>query len=298
MSRADKLLSDLGDNMAESVGARAPVDPVHHEPATHGGPYDGFRRLEGAGMVPIDNVIPDPNNPRTEWDEADLDQLAESIKQRGVLQPIRVRWDETAGKHVITVGERRYRASLRAGLTHLPCICTTTPPTEADVLLESLQENLLRSDLSALDEAKAYQKYMRLADCTAKDLAAALHVSQSKVSRALALLDLPSEVQEQVEVGAITPTAGAEIAKIRNPVVQRAVASKAAATKAPAAEVAKDVRRRQGVPVKATSTKPCTFRLGRGVQVIVRGRLSGEEIIEALEAALEQARAALEAEPD
>jgi ParB family chromosome partitioning protein len=298
MSRADKLLNDLGNNMAESVGARAPVDPVHQDPESHGGPYDGFRRLEGAGLVPLDNVIPDPNNPRTEWDEEDLARLAESIRRRGVLQPIRTRWDAELGKHVITVGERRYRGAVRAGLTHIPCLCTTTAPTASDILLESLQENLLRSDLSALDEANAYRKFMTLSDCTAKDLAAALHVSQSKVSRALALLDLPSEVQEQVATGEISPTAGAEIAKIRNPVVQRKVASKAAASRAPAAEVAKTVRQRQGAPVKATGAKPLAFKVARGVVVTVRGRLDGRGVVEALRAATRMAEAALDEPAD
>ena len=287
VGRANKLLSTLGSNMAESVGVRAPVDPLHREPESHGGPFDGFMRLEGAGLVPIGNITPDPNNPRTEWDEEDLARLAESVKQKGLIQPIRTRWDETTGKHVITVGERRYRASLLAGLSHLPCICTTTAPTEAEILAESLQENLLRSNLSALDQARAYRRYLDLTGETAARLAEILCVHPSTISRALALTELPAEVQARVSTGEISPTAGAEIAKLRNPEVAKKVAAKAAETKAPVAEVEKQVRQRQGVTSKASQQQqPFTqFKVRRGCRVVIHGHLTGEQIVEVLEAA-------------
>jgi ParB family transcriptional regulator, chromosome partitioning protein len=302
MGRINKLLRDLGDNMSESVGARAPVDPVHHEPESptvsgsrSGGPYDGFMRLEGAGLVPIGHVTPDPNNPRTEWDEEDLARLADSIRQRGLIQPIRTRWDETLGKHVVTVGERRYRAALLAGLTHVPCICTTTSPTEAEILVEGLQENLLRSDLGPLDQARAYQRYLDLTGETAAKLAEILCVHPSTVSRALALTQLPAEVQAAVSTGEISPTAGAEIARIKNPEVAKKVARKAAETKAPVTEVEKQVRQKRGVPAKATPTQPfIQYKISRGTRVVIHGRLDGRQVLAALEAAVEMARADLE----
>ena len=85
-------------------------------------------------------------------------------------------------------------------------------------------------------------KYLSLTGAKAKDLANLLHVSQPTISRALALLQLPAEVQEQVSEGTISPTAGATIARIKNPTVARKMASKAAATRAPVAEIEKDVR--------------------------------------------------------
>ena len=121
-------------------------------------------------------------------------------------------------------------------------------------------------------------KYLSLTGAKAKDLANLLHVSQPTISRALALLQLPAEVQEQVSEGTISPTAGAEIARIKNPTVARKVAIKAAESRAPVAEVQRAVRQRQGVPAKPT---PFTqFKLERGCRVVVHGKLPGEQIID------------------
>ena len=251
--------------------------------------------MKGAGQLPIDDIIADPNNPRTEWDEEDLERLAESIKQRGILQPIRTRWDETLGKHVITVGERRYRAALKAGLTSVPVICRTETITEAEILAESLQENELRSSLSAIDEARAFQKYMQLTGCNAKSLAELICVSPPTISRALSLLTLPAEVQDAVTEEMLSPKAAQAIAKIRNPTVQKNVATKAAETKATAGEVEKQVRQRQGTPAKASQQQSFTqFKISRGTRVVIHGRLTGREVLAALEAATEMARAELE----
>ena len=290
MGKAETIVKDLGDNLAEAVGVRDGTDAGLPVP----GPLDNLTRLKGAGQLPIDDVLPDPNNPRTEWDEVDLALLADSIRQRGILQPIRTRWDETLGKHVITVGERRFRAAQLAGLTQIPVICSTEAITEVDILTESIQENLLRSSLSAIDEARAYQRYMQLTGCTAKSLAALICVSQASISKALSLLNLPAEVQDAVSEGKISPKTGQVISRIKNPEVAKRVAAKAAETKAHAKEVEQTVRQRRGVQAKATLQQPFTqFKVRRGCRIVIHGKLTGREIVDALEAATLMAKAAL-----
>ena len=136
---------------------------------------------------------------------------------------------------------------------------------------------------------------MQLTGCTAKSLAGLICVSQASISKALSLLSLPTEVQSQVASGDLSPKAGQAIAKIKNPEVAKKVARKAAETKAPVTEVEKDVRQRQGTPAKATQAQPFVqFKIARGTRVVIHGRLTGREVLAALEAAVEMARDELE----
>ena len=294
MGKAETLAQAHHDQMIADTGVRPGPDVP---PDGTRGPYDDFARLAGAGSMPIGHLVPDPDQPRTEWDEADLDRLAASIKQKGMLQPIRVRWNAELGKHVVTVGGRRLKAAQLAGLSHVPCIVVEGEISDADILAEQLVENEHRAGLSALDEARAFQKYMQLTGCSAKELSQLLHISPQSVGRALSLLSLPAEVQSQVATGAITPTAGAAIAKLKNnPEVAKRVAAKAAETKAPVAEIEKQVRQRQGTPAKASQQQQpfVQFKIARGTRVVIHGRLTGREVLEALRAAVAMAEAELE----
>jgi ParB family chromosome partitioning protein len=276
----------MGADLGDSIGVR---EEQGSDQATPHDKFEGFARHKGTGLLQVSRIAVE-DQIRTEDDpEADA-QLVESVRQVGLLQPLRVRWREADGKWVVLIGHRRFRAAVAAGLETVPVICVDTDPTPADVVREQIFENKHRTSISPLDEARAYQKYMALTGCTGKDLAKQIHVSQPTVSRVLSLLDLPVEVQAAVEVGDISPTAASEIARVQNPEVAKQVAAKAVQTKAPVAEVARTVRSRQGVRVKATTAKPLSFKLGRGVKVVVYGRLSGEEVVAALVAATEQAR--------
>jgi ParB family chromosome partitioning protein len=296
VGKTDELIGDIGDQIAESVGVRegAPADV----PAGPGapGPYTGFGRLQGAGSLPTDALAPDPGQPRKEFDRAELDLLAESIRKRGLLQPIRVRWDRAAGGHVIEIGERRWRAAKLAGLDRVSVILVEAAPSEAEILADQLLENLSRIGLSTIEQSHAFRRYMDLTGATGKELAGLLHVAPSTVSRALSLLDLDPEQQAQVAAGAISPTAGAELARIKNPEVRRKVADRVTREALPADSVAKTVRQKRG-PAAAAKRQPDNqvIRLRRGLRVTVHStrKLSAEDVVAVLEEALERARETL-----
>lgn len=111
--KAADLVSRLGGNMAESVGATADISDVGF-PASSVAPvaddsarFKGTGRLRGAMMIPADRITPDPDQPRKEFDREALEQLAASLRDRGQVQPIRVRWNADLGKWIIIAGERR-----------------------------------------------------------------------------------------------------------------------------------------------------------------------------------------------
>src|SRR5689334_16279181 len=146
MSKTDQILRQMGGNLAESIGIRSGpsprVVPGLKAVVPAASPKDGFSRQRAAGEMLLENIVPDPDQPRKEFDQASIERLAESIKAKGLLQPLRVRWNPVLGKHVILVGERRYRASLQAGLASVPCIFVEADGlTEAEILEEQLIEN-------------------------------------------------------------------------------------------------------------------------------------------------------------
>jgi ParB family transcriptional regulator, chromosome partitioning protein len=222
-----------------------------------------------------------------------LNLLADSIRARGLLQPLRVRYDSDLDKHFIVVGERRYRACLRAGITKVPVVLIESEPTPAEILAEQLCENLQRVAISPLETAKAFQRYIEIAGCTAKDLANLLNLSPSTISRSLSLLNLDEPTQAKVADGTISATAASEIAKVKNPEVRQRVAAKAVAAGLPAAEVHREVRQKQGPAApKARVIKNKVFRVERGLKVIISSAraITEEDIIFALEQALAQAQ--------
>jgi ParB family transcriptional regulator, chromosome partitioning protein len=123
---------------------------------------------------------------------------------KGQLSPIRVRWSAGAGKWIIVAGQRRWRATERAGLTTIDCYFHEQALSESQILEEQLIENCLREDLQPLEEAKAFEKLRELNSWNAKQLAEAICVHPSKVSRVLCLLKLPPAIQEQVASGELS----------------------------------------------------------------------------------------------
>src|SRR4051794_10417261 len=228
MSKSEQILRQMGGNLAESIGVRngtpGQILPRPAEVVSIASPKDGFTRNRSAGEMLLDNIVPDPTQPRKEFDPSAIERLAESLKAKGLLQPLRVRWNPELGKHVILVGERRYRAALLAGLTSVPCIFVETELTAAEILEEQLVENLLREDLNAIEQAQSFERYMELVGCHAKDLAQILKIAPSTVTRALSLLRLPEPIQEQVAAGEIPARAGFEIVKLKDDTARTAMA--------------------------------------------------------------------------
>ncbi|MEM7314002.1 MAG: ParB/RepB/Spo0J family partition protein, partial [Planctomycetota bacterium] len=138
----------------------------------------------------MNRVERDPSQPRIDFDSSSIDSLAASIRDHGQLQPIRVRWSEETQKWRIISGERRWRATIKAGLPSITCFFDNGQADAGNTLHEQLIENLQREDLRPTEEAQAFAALMDLHGWNGKQLAEALHVSTSKVSRSLGLLDL------------------------------------------------------------------------------------------------------------
>lgn len=153
-----------------------------------------------ATEIAVDKIVRNPKQPRTHFDESELSDLAASIEQVGVLQPIIVR---PVGKgYEIIAGERRYQAARRVGLKTVPAI---VKEIDDDASLElALIENIQRSDLNSIEEARAYKELLARTGMTQEQLSKKISKSRSAISNALRLLDLPEEVQQLVFDGSLS----------------------------------------------------------------------------------------------
>ncbi|MBW6532370.1 ParB/RepB/Spo0J family partition protein [Sphingomonas sp. RRHST34] len=151
-------------------------------------------------MIPVSAIAPHPEQPRRHFDETALDELAASIAERGVIQPIIVR--PHGHDYQIVAGERRWRAAQRARLHEVPVVVREY--SDSETLQIALLENIQRQDLNAIEEARAYQRLIDEFGHTQDALARAVHKSRSHVANLLRLLDLPDEVQSRVVSGTLT----------------------------------------------------------------------------------------------
>lgn len=160
----------------------------------------GFVEQKEDTKVPIDKINPNPNQPRTHFNETLLNELADSIRENGVLQPLLVR---KKGKgYEIIAGERRYQASKIAGLEELPVIVKEVD--DQKMLELALIENLQRSDLNPIEEAKGYRQLIKASGMTQEALSKAVSKSRSSITNSLRLLDLPEPVQQYLFDGRLT----------------------------------------------------------------------------------------------
>ena len=151
--------------------------------------------------IKISQIEPNRNQPRRSFDEDALEELSQSIKEHGVLQPILVR-PQIYGGYQIVAGERRYRASRMAGLTEIPAIIKEL--SDSETMQIALIENLQRSDLSDLEEAKGYQTLMDEYGFSQEDVARTVGKSRSAVANTLRLLGLPDDVKELLDQGKLS----------------------------------------------------------------------------------------------
>lgn len=155
---------------------------------------------EPEASLPIASIVTNPDQPRKSFNETQLSELSDSIKQNGVLQPILVR--KKGDKYEIVAGERRYQASKLAGLKEIPAIVREID--DAEVFQLALIENLQRSDLTPIEEARGYRQLLDTKGLTQEGLAKILSKSRSAIANTLRLMDLPQEVQDLMEEGQIT----------------------------------------------------------------------------------------------
>ena len=161
------------------------------------------RRAAGVLDIPIDLIHANPGQPRRNFAEMDLEELATSIRERGVLQPILLRPAPGApGEYQIVAGERRWRASQRARLRAIPALVRDLD--DLQVMEVALIENIQRADLNALEEARGYASMMERYPRNAEQIAAVVGKSRSHVANTLRLMRLPLSVQEHLEAGRLT----------------------------------------------------------------------------------------------
>jgi len=154
-------------------------------------------------LVSIEDLVPNPDQPRKTFTQESLDDLAESIRRHGLLQPLLVH-QEKSGKYIIIAGERRYRAAQIAGLEQLPVIVRNQDDENHRIEL-SLVENIQREDLDPIEEAQAYAKLMEITGATQEGVAEMVGKSRVAVANTIRLLKLPEDMQVQLKQGIISP---------------------------------------------------------------------------------------------
>jgi ParB family transcriptional regulator, chromosome partitioning protein len=305
MGKADELLRSMGGSIVESASHRgAPAAMPTAGAALTSDRLTGVMRSKAALEIPLGKIEPDRDQPREEFEPDALARLAESIRTRGILQPIRVRWDEGRGRYVIIAGERRWRASGMAGMATLPCVVDDRAATPGELLALQLIENCIREDLKPVEQAKAFRALMDLNGWSGNQLSKELGISQSGVVQSLALLALPATVLSAVDSGELAASTAYAIATLADPADQSEVAARAVAEGMSRAEVAAVVKARSSRSKKGRSKgrgakvgprkTSVTIRTSSGFKVTIEHRRGVDD--EAIRVALIEALGQLDAE--
>ncbi|WP_420176342.1 ParB/RepB/Spo0J family partition protein [Luteococcus sp. OSA5] len=189
----------------------------------HAGPSAPLEDGSYFQLIPVDQIHPNPKQPRTVFDEDALNELVESIKEVGVLQPIVVRQTDQ-DQYQLIMGERRWRATTQAGLETVPAIVRGTE--DGDLLRDALLENLHRAQLNPLEEAAAYQQMLSDFGCTQEELAVKIKRSRPQISNTIRLLRLPAPVQRRVAAGVLSAGHARALLMIEDPVAQEQLAQR------------------------------------------------------------------------
>lgn len=188
---ARKRPSGLGRGLNALLGEAVREEPL----VSRGSAGDGSAGLTGMRMLPLSEIRPHPGQPRRWFDEEALDDLARSIAQRGVIQPVIVR-PRKGGGYELVAGERRWRAAQRARLHEIPAIIREL--TDADTFALALIENIQREDLNPVEEAEAYQRLVGDQGYSPVDVARMVDKSRSHIANLMRLLALPQPVLKMI----------------------------------------------------------------------------------------------------
>ena len=198
----------------------------------------------------LDDIIPNRFQPRENFDEKALKELAVSIKEHGVIQPIIVR--QIGEKYEIIAGERRYKASTMAGLTKIPAIVTNLDDKESSKV--ALIENLQRKDLTPIEEARTYQKILELDALTQEELAKTMGKSQSAVSNKLRLLSLTDEVQDALLHEQISERHARSLLNVEDPQKQVELLNKVISTRMTVRELDEEIKGNNSPDISSQSS--------------------------------------------
>jgi ParB family chromosome partitioning protein len=239
-------------------------------------------RQRSLKQIPLDSVSPNPYQARTVWNEEDLQELTDSIRANGIIQPIVVR--PFQGRYQLIAGERRYRAAGMAGLSEIPALVREV--TDEQLFEWSLVENIHRRDLNAIERARAYQRYLAAFSLTQADAAERLGEDRSVIANHLRLLDLPDELKQMLADGRLTMGHARAILGLPTDDLRRKLANRALAGRLSVREVERLVRTylaRDGKPAATPSGKPAHIvdleeKLKRhlGTRVAIETRRNGQ----------------------
>ncbi|MDL5352147.1 ParB/RepB/Spo0J family partition protein [Microbacterium sp. zg-YB36] len=213
----------------DAAGTDAPDAPDAPEGAANGSapeaPAPELLPIPGTRLIHVDpnDIVPNPRQPRTNFDSDDLAELVHSVREFGVLQPVVVRTNED-GQYELIMGERRTRASREAGLTSIPAIVRDTE--DEHLLRDALLENLHRSQLNPLEEASAYQQLLEDFGITQEELATRIGRSRPQISNTIRLLKLPMPVQQRVAAGVLSAGHARAVLSLEDPEAMQRLADK------------------------------------------------------------------------
>lgn len=212
-----KVESRLGKGLSTFFENKQPEVPVFHTPVSENqNQVKEQENLNDIKYIPVGNIIPNENQPRKNFKEEQLEELALSIEKNGVLQPILVRRDKkNPVMFEIIAGERRWRAANLARINEIPAIIKDFSDKETFEI--GLIENLQRENLSPIEEANGYKKLMISFDYTQEDVSKIVNKSRSYVANVLRLLSLPKEVQDMVNSGDISYSIARSLVGTENP---------------------------------------------------------------------------------
>lgn len=237
---------------------------------------------QGYAVLSIDHIEPNPQQPRVAFDDATLDELAASIVEVGVLQPVVVR-SVDENRYELIAGERRWRAAKRAGLNEVPAVVRSTD--EQGTLTEALIENVQREDLGPLEEAAAYRQLLEDFELTHEDIGKRVGKSRATVTNSLRLLQLPASIQGLLERGELVSGAARALLNVEDVAFAEHIANRAVAEGWSVRQVEDAVRIRanqpdEEVPPKVTQVRPVAIieleqrlseHLGTPVKIQYRG---------------------------
>jgi ParB family chromosome partitioning protein len=188
----DALLDNNDDDAQESAVENHPSAPA---------PSSAKNKTQDVVQLPVEKLVANPGQPRKNFDETELQELADSIKTYGIIQPV-IAANAGDGTYIIIAGERRTRAAKLAGLEAVPVIIRDY--TDQKRLEISLIENIQRTDLNPIEEAAAYKNLMDFSGLSQDELASRMGKNRSTVANALRLLKLPVEIQKSLEDGSVS----------------------------------------------------------------------------------------------
>lgn len=244
-------------------------------------------------IVPLSAIRPNPMQPRQTFREETVADLAESIRQKGVLQPLLVRRIGAASYELIA-GERRLRAAERAGLTHVPI--TVRDVSDDEMLELALIENLQREDLNPLEEARAYRRMMSELDMTQQELSARVGKDRSTIANTVRLLQLPAKILEQIERGEISAGHARALVSAESDSAKLALARRIVSQRLSVRQTEKLARARVASPDGDSDLRQAEQRLTEtlGTRVRLQGKKGGQGKLEIEYYSLEQLNGLIE----